>query len=897
MAEVLLLDFPLQSEFRLAIIEEILGIKFMTISYENKTSPMMMQWHKCKSQAKDAIVLFRLGDFYEAFHEDAALLSKELDLTLTKRQEIPMSGIPFHTSELYIDRLVAKGYKVAVVEQMENPKDVKGIVKREIVRVITPGSIVSSQLLSEKANNFLVCLSKLNSYFGLAVVDLTTGEFRLMQIEEEKELLDELLRLESKEMILSEKCEKNHQALLKSYSSLSSCCITVKEEWNFDHQIALDLLLKHFKVHSLDGFGTSSMTAAINAAGALLSYIQNDLLLPTEHIQKLTVQKNSAYLSIDQATQRHLELTGSWNEYGKVFSLFHLLDHTYTPMGARLLKHSITHPLLSTNEIHRRQDAVQTFYNSSKLREDLSSPMEKIRDIERLSAKISTSFSTPRDFVALRLSLEQLPGIQTLLRSTSDSLLNHCADKIADLKALTSELKQALLESPAMRVGDAPIFTHGYHTQLDSLYSMKDNSEGWIVNYQNTLRETLGIKTLKVGFTNAFGYYIEVSRAQAEKMPSSFDKRQTLVNGERFVSPELKDYEYKVLSAEEKIACLEKELLEALRQKIISFQSDIQESAKSIASIDFLLSLSIVGKKYGYVRPIVDDSDHFEITQGRHPTIETSLMSGNFIPNDVLFDEDKRLHLITGPNMAGKSTFLRQVALLVILAQMGSMVPAKKAHIGIIDKVLSRIGASDDLNRGKSTFMVEMTETAAILNQVTQRSLVILDEIGRGTSTYDGISIAWAVAEFLLKQSDKRAKTLFATHYFELTELEQKLPGAYNCNVAVQETEDGIVFLHRILPGAADKSYGIHVAKLAGLPYTVIKSAEEMLAKMEKQDPSPKPQKTTKPKQLYLFATKDSDGLKEDEVIADLQKVDPNHLTPIDALRKITEWKKWLPPV
>lgn len=793
------------------------------------TSPMMLQWQECKKKAKDALLLFRLGDFYEAFENDAEILSKQLDLVLTKRQETPMAGIPAHTCEGYIDKLVAKGFRVAIAEQMEDPKQTKGIVKRDIVRIITPGTLITSHLLSDKSSNFLASVAQVNASYGLAILDLTTADFRLMEFEELQELQNELSRLQPKEILISEKSRKNFS---------DDTVLQTREEWYFDHRIAYERLLKHFQVHSLDGFGLKGMTPAINAAGALFSYVKDDLNLSLDHIKTIRLQRYAHYMALDATTQRHLELSQPLHEKG--LTLLDLIDQTATPMGGRLMKEWLLHPLLSPSDIKIRQDRIEELISQPQITLQLKEKLKEVRDLERVIMRIETGYATPRDLVGLRFSLEPLPMISTLLNK-----------KLPDLSDIAAKIRQAMTETPPLRLSDGGIFKPGYHPELDALRSLKSDSQSWILQYQTELREKTSIKTLKVGYTQAFGYYIEVSRGQSEKMPDTFQRRQTLINSERFISPELKEYEHKILTAESRILSLENELFTLLRKEIALHAVNIRSVAREIAEVDCFTSLAEIARKYRYVRPIVDDSDHFVIEDGRHPVIEAALTSETFIPNDVLMDDYKnRLLVITGPNMAGKSTYIRQVALIAILAQMGSFVPAKSAHIGIIDKLFSRIGASDDLSRGQSTFMVEMTETANILHNATSRSLVILDEIGRGTSTYDGISIAWAVAEYLLTAKGKRAKTLFATHYWELTKLEEEIPGAVNYNVAVHESDKGIVFLRKIIRGGTDKSYGIHVAKLAGLPSPVIKRAEQMLQTLHATGAKPT---FKEEKQLELF--------------------------------------------
>ncbi len=809
------------------------------MSTDLKLSPMMLQWQECKQNAKGALLLFRLGDFYEAFEQDALILSKELDLVLTKRQETPMAGVPAHACEGYLDRLLAKGYKVAIAEQIEDPKSTKGLVKREIVRVVTPGTVITSTLLSDKSSNFLAALTQVNTIFGLAILDVTTADFRVLECETEAELLDEFSRLQVKELLISQKCAKHLSSL---FDNVIDCLKEIRDEWHFDHKTATEKLTSHFHVHSLDSFGLKGMTAAINAAGALLSYVKDDLTLSLDHIKTIHLRTLNSYMSLDRSTQKHLELIEPLHDKGT--TLLDILDQTLTPMGGRLLKEWLLHPLLSVSAINARYDQLEKFLNHPHLMIELSQVFKEIRDLERLIMRIQTGFASPRDLVGLRYSLEPLPKISVIL-----SFLD--MGEIPDLSYVTLKIKDALVEAPPLRLSDGGIFKPGYHSQLDELRALKSDSQAWVLAYQTKLREITQIKTLKVGYTHAFGYYIEVSRGQSDKMPLELQRKQTLINSERFTSSELKEFEHKILSAESLILSLENELFISLRKEIASYSDTIYKVAKTIASIDSLLSLAKVAKEKNYTRPFLDESDHFAITEGRHPVIEASLQKETFIPNDLLLDDQKnRLLIITGPNMAGKSTFIRQVALIAIMAQIGSFVPATKVSLGIIDKVLTRIGASDDLSRRQSTFMVEMTETAHILHNATSKSLVILDEIGRGTSTYDGIAIAWAVADYLL--SSKKTKTLFATHYSELTQLANERLGAVNFNIAVHESDKGITFLHKIVPGGTDKSYGIHVAKLAGLPFIVIKQAEAMLVKLhppvKQKIPSPK-----KEQQLELF--------------------------------------------
>lgn len=853
-----------------------------------KASPMMIQWEALKSSVPEAILLFRLGDFYEAFYDDAFLIAKELDITLTKRQEVPMAGVPFHSSEGYIDRLVSRGFHVAVAEQVEAAAPGKGLVKRKIVRIVTPGTLINSGLISDKTNNFLVCISQLNKLFGLATLDLTTAEFRVFETEDKKQLLDELLGMRPAEILVSQKFCKEHESFVIELKNQSKCSVTTKEEWHFDHEYALDLLLRHFKVHSLDGFGLKGMLPSINAAGTLLRYVQEDLSLSTTHLHEIQVQSSSAYMALDSATLRHLEIVDTLSQTKKSFSLLSLLDQTATPMGGRLMRQWLTHPLLSVEEIQDRQKAIHAFLSDIPSARALKKELNQVRDLERLIMRIETGYATARDLQALRLSLEPLLAITTLLCGFSAPLITTHLNLLANPTELCKKIESALVDEPPLRLTEGGMFKAGYHEELDTLRNLKNDNHAWMAQLQTDLREKSGIKTLKVAYNRAFGYFIEVSRGQAEKLLPFAERKQTLVSTERFTTTQLKEYEEKMLTAEEKMSALEFELFHQLRESVAKEATLIRQIARGLAHIDCLLSLSELAREQGYICPVVDTSDQLEIEEGRHPVLEKAFTSERFIPNDVFLNStSRRLLLITGPNMAGKSTYLRQIALIAIMAQIGSFVPAKRAHIGIIDKVFSRIGASDDLSRGQSTFMVEMTETANILHNATARSLVLLDEIGRGTSTYDGISIAWAVAEHLLSKSPK---TLFATHYWELTKLEEEKQGVVNVHVAVHESKDEIVFLRKIVQGSTDKSYGIHVARLAGLPAAALRRAQELLADLEKGSHH---KKAAPSKQMELF-TAPAPQKPEPAFLQELRDLDPHTLTPLDALIKITQWKTCL---
>lgn len=806
-----------------------------TGSEQKSASPMMLQWQSCKEAAGDAILLFRMGDFYEAFHDDAVLIAQELDLTLTQRQEIPMSGVPYHASDSYIDKLVSKGYRVAIAEQTEDPKKAKGLVKREVVRVITPGTLMTSSLLSEKTNNFIASLSQVGSIFGLAVLDLSTADLRVTEFDKVQDLLNEIFKLHPSEILSSQKFREKHVGFIEEINQSYECMQSTYEDWHFDHQVAHDFLISHFNVYSLDGFGLRGMVAAINASGALLNYLQDVLCLSLDHIQELRTYSTSQYMALDRNTQRNLELIDPLTERNRKNTLLGLLDRTKSPMGARLIRQWVKQPLLSLSDIIQRQDAIEAFVTNPSILEQLGIALNGVRDIERLMMRISSGYATPRDLVSLRVSFEPLSSVKNLLKGLPQTaLIWQEEQKIDPLPEMNARIARAIVDEPPLRLNEGKIFRDGFHAELDHLRSISRDSQTWLLDYQTRLREETGIKTLKVSFNRMFGYYIEVSKGAADRMPESFQRRQTLTNAERFITPELKEYESKVFSAEERIAAIESELFHELRLEIAQYSNQVMRVAQAFARIDCLRGLSEISVERGYIRPVIDESSILQIIEGRHPVIEAINANEKFIPNDVFLDDrDNRLFIITGPNMAGKSTYIRQVALIVIMAQIGSFIPAKAAHIGIIDKVFTRIGASDDLARGHSTFMVEMTETATILNSATSRSLVILDEIGRGTSTYDGISIAWSVAEHLLLCDGRIPKTLFATHYWELTKMEGKVPGAVNYQVAVHESTEHIVFLRKIVRGCTDKSYGIHVARLAGLPTSVISRAKELLLHLE----------------------------------------------------------------
>lgn len=834
-------------------------------------TPMMVQWNECKEKAGDALLFFRLGDFYEAFHKDAEVIAKTLSLTLTARQGIPMCGVPFHTAEMYIDKLVARGFKVAVAEQIGTAVDTKGPMKREVARIVTPGTLVNSQLLSDKKNNYFASLAQVGNTFGLGILDLTTSQFVALELDSIQDVLDEIARYRPAEFLVSKQFEEAHPLFFKELSLSFPFLVNRKEPLAL--RFAGDVLFNHFKEFALKG-----KSAGIIAAGSLLSYLKEDMLINCDHI--LSIETDSLeYMGLDRSCLRNLELTESMHDAGQKNTLLDVIDHTLTPMGGRLLCNWMKHPLLSTKEIHARQEAISVFLENRKQSAEIRNRLGGVRDLERLIMRVQSKCASPRDVLSLGLSLSHIPEIQARLEKGT-------LGSIETLRPLFETIIKAFNESPPVRTTEGNIFKMGYHEELDSLKTLSKESTSFLARYQATLREQTGINSLKVGFTKAFGYYIEVSRGQSANVPSSFQRRQTLVNAERFITEELKNSEHQILSAEERAKALEATLFEELVTQIARFGKLIGSLAKEIGRLDCLLSLAKAAFEKKLIRPTVDMSNTLEIKEGRHLIVEHVVGASSFIANDTELNDKEQMMLITGPNMAGKSTYIRQVALIVILAQMGSFVPAKSAHIGIIDKVFSRIGASDDLARGQSTFMVEMTETANILQNATSRSLVLLDEIGRGTSTYDGISIAWAVAEFLLTEENSQAKTLFATHYWELTKLSDEFKNAANFQIAVKEIPSGIVFLRKIVRGGTDKSYGVHVAKLAGLPPKAIRRAEQMLKRLENTGP-----KTVlaKNEQLSFFEPVEKDV---PPILEELKRLDPNQMTPIEALEKLIAWKR-----
>jgi DNA mismatch repair protein MutS len=768
---------------------------------------------------------------------------------------------------------------------MEDPQKAKGIVKRDITRILSPGVIINSNLLQDKSNNFFLSISQISSTFGLAIIDLSTSEFSAIEIEDEKELINEIYRLKPSEILISRKFKSQNENIIKKISVDLNFLLNEKDDWYFDFELAHEKLLCHFNLQNLDSFGFKGMAAAATAAGALISYLTDDLLFNLDHIKSLKKENLSSFMALDYSTMKNLEILDSYNYFNKDNTLLNLLDKTSTAMGGRLIKKWLKLPLLDIEKIKKRQNAIEEILNNFETFLEVRDYLQNIKDLQRLLIRITNQSASPRDLSTLKFSCIAIAPIKKLIQNTFSDLFLSIKENLKDISPLLALLEKALVDLPPLRLSDGNIFKEGYNLKLDELRQISKNSFSWLNKYQNQLKAKTNIKTLKVRFNKIFGYFIEVSKSQTDKVPNDFVRKQTLVNCERYVTEKLKEFEHNVLSAEEKIKSLETLLFSELREKVLKYSDEIERNSKAIAKLDVLLSLALVAKNHNYSRPDVNSFNIIDIKQGRHPIIEAFSATGEFIPNDTYLDNDtNQLFLITGPNMAGKSTYIRQVALIVIMAQIGSYIPAKTAKIGIVDKVFSRIGASDDLTRGQSTFMVEMTQTANILNNATNKSLIILDEIGRGTSTYDGISIAWAVAEYLLTCENKKAKTLFATHYFELTDLEKELKGIINYNIAVKETDNKIVFLRKIVKGSADKSYGIHVAKLANMPYSVIKKAHERLFNLEKNQ---KPKKAKESKQMMLFDVNATLNKKFQNIIDEIKNIDINHLTPVEALQKI----------
>jgi DNA mismatch repair protein MutS len=850
----------------------------------------MEQYSQIKAKHASDILLFRLGDFYEMFYEDAKVASKVLGIVLTARSKgdakVPMCGIPFHSSQSYINRLLKAGHRVAVCEQLQDPEEADGIVERGVVRVITPGTLVEESILEEKKNNYLAAAVNDGAKTGLAWVDLSTGEFRLADIPGDR-LPDELVRLTPSETLLPSSVIETLGARIQA---AAGGLLTPYHDWTFDRDNARRLLCEHFGVKSLRGFGCEELGPAVAAAGAVLAYLKETQKGPLAHLTRLERYVGEGRMFLDRQTQASLELTETLRSGERKGSLLWVLDQTRTPMGARLLREWITSPLLRVEDIRGRLGAVKELVEDDALRTQLQELLKLIFDLERALARVGAGRANARDLVGLRTSLQPLPKLAAVkFKAKGLSSL-----RIGTHTELSAFLTKALQDDPPHQLTEGGIIRRGFDAELDKLHSISTDGKSWIANFEAEEIKRSGIGSLKVGYTQVFGYYIEITNAHKEKIPAGYVRKQTLKNAERYITPELKEYETMVLNAEDRLKDLEYEAFQKVRARVADEIAELQQTARSLAFLDAAASLAQVAVENKYVQPEIDETTGFEVRDARHPVLEVMIEDNKVVPNDVVLSGEKPVALITGPNMAGKSTYIRQAALVVLMGQMGSYVPAGSAKFGAVDRIFTRVGAADELTRGQSTFMVEMSETANILNNATGKSLIILDEIGRGTSTFDGVSIAWAVTEFL--HDRLKARTLFATHYHELTELGRVLKGVRNLHVSVKEWGEGIVFLHRIVEGPTDKSYGIHVARLAGIPKPVVERSKVILAGLESMtlDQADRPKLAAhKPKpgelqQLALFSPQTK--VERDPIRDELSSVDYNKLSPIDALKKLADF-------
>jgi len=850
------------------------------------STPIRQQYLRIKRRYPQAIVFFRLGDFYETFDDDARLTSRELEIVLTSREmgkghRVPMAGIPYHALDNYLARLINKGYKVAICEQITKPGETRGLVEREVIRLVTPGTVVEPGLLDSKTNNYLTSLVLDGDEVGIAYVDITTSEFATTQLSSQRANV-ELERLKPSEVITAQSSELSGLGLTTSVTRL--------DDYWFELEVAQQTMLDHFGVSTPDGFGCGHLPLAIRAAGAIIHYIQETQKGVLGQLTRLSTYSTESFMALDVNTQRNLELFYCTRSGTTGGSLLSIIDLTKTAIGGRLLKRWLGQPLLDITDLVKRQDAISWFYDNSMARNQTISLLGEVADLERLINRVRSNIASPRELATLRRSLEVIPRLNRLL--ADDSPINWLRDKLKPCRDVVELISEAIEEQPPASLDEGNVIKSGLSEELDSLRLASKNAKQYLANLERQERERSGIKSLKVGFNKVFGYYIEVSKSNLPQVPQDYIRKQTLVGGERFFTPELKEYESLILNAQERITELEANIFHRVCRQVATASERILAVADALANIDVFSSLAEVAVRYSYVRPELTTGNEIVISQGRHPVVERSLVEGSFVPNDTyLSNDDAQLIVLTGPNMSGKSTYLRQVALIVLLAQVGSFVPATSATIGAVDRIFTRIGAREDLAAGQSTFMVEMVETANILNNATPRSLIILDEIGRGTSTYDGLSIARAVAEYIHNYPKLGAKTLFATHYHEMVELATFLPKVKNFNVAVAEEGGEVTFLYKIVPGGVDKSYGIHVAKLAGLPRSVVHRAQEVLLELEEDSRRAQAKRSPKgrrrpqgamPLQLPLLGQKPP-------LLEELEKLDINSLTPLEALTKLYE--------
>ncbi len=868
-------------------------------------TPLMAQYNRIKSANPDTILLFRMGDFFETFDEDAKITSKVLGITLTKRangaaEDVPLAGFPHHAIDTYLPKLVRAGYRVAVCEQVENPKFAKGIVKREVIEVVTPGVNFSDKILDHKKNNYLmaVCVkpashSDKENIAGISFCDISTGEFYTFEVPA-NQLSQQIESISPSEILVQKKDKDIFIRLIQKINP--DIRITKLDDWIFNFEYAKEMLVMQFKTVTLKGFGIDHFMTGIISCGAILNYLQETQKANLSHLNKVSAYNPSEYMILDHSTKRNLEITYSMQDGSREGSLISILDKTETAMGGRLLKKWISAPLKNLELILKRQESVEELFQDKNLRKKLISELKEIGDLERLISKVCTGRANPREIIYLKTSLKKVPSVKGLLKDAKVKTLRQIDDGLNSLEKTVAKIESAIIDSPPLSISDGGIIKSGFSPELDELRDISIHGKDWIANLQKDERERTGISSLKVSFNKVFGYYIEISNAHKEKVPENYIRKQTLVNSERFITPELKTYEDKILNAEEKIYELESQLFNEIRIIVGAEAEAIQNNARLTAMLDCFLSFAECATEYNYVKPELSEDDKIEITEGRHPVVERILPPGEkFTPNTSKLDNsNEQIILLTGPNMAGKSVYLRQVGLIVLLAQIGSFVPAKGAKIGLVDRIFTRVGASDNITAGESTFLVEMQEAANILNNATSKSLILLDEIGRGTSTFDGISIAWAITEYLHENPAVSAKTLFATHYHELNEMAELFPKIKNYKVEVREYDDKVIFLHKVNPGRADHSYGIQVAQMAGLPVFVTNRAKEILQNLEGKELTPyeiKKEKMEKLKrddesQINLFE------IKDDKLRTEISDIEVNNLTPVEALNKLNELKK-----
>ena len=866
-------------------------------------TPMMQQYMETKAQYKDCILFYRLGDFYEMFFEDAITVTKELEITLTGKncgleERAPMCGVPYHSVEGYLNRLVQKGYKVAICEQVEDPKLAKGIVKREVVRIVTPGTNLNAQALDASKNNYIMCIVYMDDQYGLAVADVTTGDYFVTELDSARKLMDEIAKYAPSEIICNESLYVSGIDL-EDLKERLGITIYPLDSWYFDDNSCEKVLKEHFKVASLEALGIGDYNSGAIGAGALLQYLYDTQKNSLSHLTGITGYTTGKYMLLDSSSRRNLELCETLREKQKRGSLLWVLDKTKTAMGARTLRSYIEQPLIHKDEIVKRLEAVAELKDNAITREELREYLAPVYDLERLISRITYQSANPRDLIAFKTSHKMLPHIKCILGDLTSPLLRQLHDELDSLEELCDLIEVAIEEEPPLAMKEGGIIKVGYHEDVDKLRNAKTEGKTWLAEVEEEEREKTGIKNLRIKYNKVFGYYLEVTNSYKDLVPDYYMRKQTLTNAERYITPRLKELEDMILGAEDKLYALEYELYCEVRERIASEVVRIQKTAKAIAQLDVFASMAYVAERNNFVRPSINEKGVIDIKNGRHPVVEKMIPNEMFIANDTYLDDKKnRISIITGPNMAGKSTYMRQTALIVLMAQIGSFVPADSANIGIVDRIFTRVGASDDLASGQSTFMVEMTEVANILRNATSKSLLILDEIGRGTSTFDGLSIAWAVVEHISNKRLLGAKTLFATHYHELTELEGKLDSVNNYCIAVKEKGDDIVFLRKIVKGGADKSYGIQVAKLAGVPDSVIQRAKEIVDELIEADVatrireiSVQSSESTKKQKKYdevdLAQMSLFDTVKDDDIIEELKQIDVAQLTPIEALNTL----------